>query len=143
MVLRMMADVVKLKPRLVHIMAGTNDIASNTGTITPEQSHDNFRMMVTLAKAHGIHVLLASVPPSGGFPWRPGLEVTAPIRAFNAWLPAYARETGSTWVDYTPVLATPEGAMKPGMAEDGVHPTPAGYHAMESVLLPILKARKA
>ncbi|MEI9926698.1 MAG: GDSL-type esterase/lipase family protein [Sphingomonas sp.] len=141
--LRMMADVVKLKPRLVHIMAGTNDIASNTGTITPEQSHDNFRMMVTLAKAHGIHVLLASVPPSGGFPWRPGLEVTAPIRAFNAWLPAYARETGSTWVDYTPVLATPEGAMKPGMAEDGVHPTPAGYHAMESVLLPILKARKA
>ncbi|MBO9712247.1 GDSL-type esterase/lipase family protein [Sphingomonas sp.] len=143
MVLRMMADVVHLKPRLVHIMAATNDIAGNTGKITLDQSFDNFRMMVTLAKANGIHVLLASTPPADHFPWRPGLETVAPIRAINAWLKGHAKEAGCTWVDYTPVLATPEGAMKPGLASDGVHPTEAGYDAMASVLGPILAAHKA
>ncbi len=143
MVLRMMADVVALKPRYVHIMAGTNDIAGNTGKMTPEQTRDNFRAMTILAKANGIQMILAPVPPSGGFPWRPGLEVVAPIRAHNAWLKAYAHQAGAIWMDYTPVLATPEGAMKPGMAYDGVHPTEAGYDAIESVLVPFLKAHKA
>jgi lysophospholipase L1-like esterase len=143
MVLRMMADVVHLKPRLVHIMAATNDIAGNTGKITPEQSFDNFRMMVTIAKANGIKVLLASTPPAKGFPWRPGLETVAPIRAINAWLKGYAKEAGVTWVDYTPALSGADGAMKPGLASDGVHPTEAGYDAMIAVLEPILRANKA
>lgn len=143
MVLRMMADVVHLEPRLVHIMAGTNDIAGNTGVITPEQSFDNFRMMVTIARANGIKVILASVPPSSGFAWRPGLETVAPIRVINAWLKRHAKETGSIWVDYTPVLADAAGAMKPGLAYDGVHPTEAGYDAMASVLAPVLEAHEA
>jgi lysophospholipase L1-like esterase len=143
MVLRMMADVVHLKPRLVHIMAGTNDIAGNTGVIRPDQSFDNFRMMVTIARAHGIKVLLASTPPADHFPWRPGLETVAPIRAINAWLKGYARESGSTWIDYTPALSDANGAMKPGMAFDGVHPTEQGYDAMIAVLEPVLKANKA
>ena len=143
MVLRMMADVVALKPSYVHIMAGTNDIAGNTGKMTLKQSFDNFRMMTMLAKGSGIEVLLASVPPANGFPWRPGLETVKPIRAINAWLKDYAKSAGATWVDYTPALGTPEGAMKPGLASDGVHPTEAGYDAMATVIEPLLRARNA
>jgi lysophospholipase L1-like esterase len=141
MVLRMMQDVVQLKPRFLHVMAGTNDIAGNTGPITIPQTEDNLRAMALLAKANGIKVLLASVPPAKGFPWRTGLETVAPIREINAWAKGYAKEAGITWVDYTPALAEADGAMKPGMASDGVHPTEAGYAAMESVLEPLLKAR--
>ena len=143
MVLRMMADVVALKPRYLHIMAGTNDIAGNTGKMTLPQTYDNLRMMTELAKANGIQVLLASVPPANGFPWRPGMETVAPIRAINAWAKGYAKRAGATWVDYTPVLGTPDGAMKPGLASDGVHPTVAGYDAMATVIEPLLRAHKA
>lgn len=143
MVLRMMADVIALKPRYVHIMAATNDIAGNTGKITIPQTCDNFRMMTELAQKNRIAVLLACVPPADHFPWRPGLETVQPIREINAWLKAYAKRAGATWVDYTSVLADAKGAMKPGMAFDGVHPTEQGYDAMESVLNPLLKARRA
>jgi lysophospholipase L1-like esterase len=143
MVLRMMADVIALKPRLLHIMAGTNDIAGNTGPMTVPQSCDNLRMMTELAQANGIRVLLASVPPAGNFPWHPGMETVRPIRAINAWLAGYAGRANASWIDYTPVLADAQGAMKPGMAYDGVHPTEAGYAAMEQVLAPILKAHQA
>ncbi|RIA43722.1 lysophospholipase L1-like esterase [Hephaestia caeni] len=138
MVLRMMADVVHLKPKAVHIMAGTNDIAGNTGPMTPAQSQDNLVMMTEIARASGIDVLLASIPPSDGFPWRPGLAVTDKIRSLNTWIADYARRAGATFVDYTPALATPEGAMKPGTASDGVHPTAQGYAVMESVLMPMI-----
>lgn len=141
MVLRMMADVVAHRPRYVHIMAGTNDIAGNTGPMTPAQTHDNLAMMVMIAKSAGIGVLLASVPPADGFPWKPGLPTVAPIRAINAWAKDYAANNRITFVDYTPALATPGGAMRPGFADDGVHPTPAGYAAMEQVLTPILRAK--
>src|SRR3546814_20231737 len=80
MVLRMMADVVHLKPKAVHIMAGTNDIAGNTGPMTPAQSQDNLVLMPEIARASGIAVLLASIPPSDGFPSRPGHAVTDTIR---------------------------------------------------------------
>jgi lysophospholipase L1-like esterase len=143
MVLRMMADVIELKPRYVHIMAGTNDIAGNTGKMTLKQSFDNFRMMTMLAKANGIRVLLASVPPANGFPWRAGLETVKPIRAINTWLKNYAKEASVTWIDYTPVLSDAAGGMKPGLASDGVHPTAAGYDAMATVIEPFLSAHKA
>jgi lysophospholipase L1-like esterase len=141
MVLRMMADVVAHRPKFVHIMAGTNDIAGNTGPMTPAQTHGNLAMMVMIARAAGIGVLLASVPPADGFPWKPGLPTVAPIRAINAWIRDYAAKNRVTFVDYTPALATPAGAMRPGFANDGVHPTPAGYAAMEQVLTPILRAK--
>lgn len=139
MVLRMMADVIDLKPRVIHIMAGTNDIAGNTGPMTLKQSADNFTMMVQLAQANRIKVLLASVPPAKGFPWRKGLETVTPIRAMNAWLRGFAPKVGATWIDYTPALADAEGAMLPGLANDGVHPTEAGYSKMEAVLEPHLR----
>ena len=132
-------DVVALKPKVLHLMAGTNDIAGNTGPMTIAQTQDNLLAMAQLARANHIRVLLASVPPAANFPWRPGLETVAPIRAINNWLARTAPALGATFVDYTPVLATPEGGMKPGLAYDGVHPTAAGYDAMAGVLEPVLK----
>jgi lysophospholipase L1-like esterase len=142
MVLRMMQDVIQLKPRFVHVMAGTNDIAGNTGPMTVTQTEDNLRMIAMLAKGAGIQVLIACVPPAKGFPWRPGLETVKPIREINHWSATHAKGMGVTWIDYTPVLADADGAMKPGMAYDGVHPTEAGYDAMVTVIEPFLKARK-
>jgi len=142
MVLRMMQDVIQLRPRFLHVMAGTNDIAGNTGPMTIAQTEDNLRAIAMLAKGAGIQVLLACVPPAKGFPWRPGLETVKPIREINAWAASNAKAMGVTWIDYTPVLADASGAMKPGMASDGVHPTEAGYDAMATVIEPFLKARK-
>ena len=138
MVLRMMSDVVDLKPKIVHIMAGTNDIAGNTGPMTPEMTQNNIRAMSDIARWNAIKVLLASIPPAASFPWRPGLETKRPIAAMNEWLKFFARESGATWVDYRPVLDDSSGAMKPGLASDGVHPTEAGYDAMARVIDPIL-----
>ncbi|MEH3038079.1 MAG: GDSL-type esterase/lipase family protein [Sphingomonas adhaesiva] len=138
MLCRMMADVVALKPKVMHLMAGTNDIAGNTGPMTVAQTQDNLTAMVQLARANGIRVLVASVPPAANFPWRPGLDVLTPIRTINAWLRRSAPAMGATFVDYTPALADAAGAMKPGLASDGVHPTAEGYDAMARVLSPVL-----
>lgn len=140
MLLRMMQDVIALRPRAVHIMAGTNDIAGNTGPMTAQMTRDNLDAMATLAHAHHIRVLIASIPPAANFPWRPGLETKGPIAAHNLWLRDYARRHDHVWVDYHPVLAGPDGGMREGLAVDGVHPTIAGYAAMNGVLLPILAA---
>lgn len=142
MVLRMMQDVIQLKPRFLHVMAGTNDIAGNTGPMTIAQTEDNLRMIAMVAKGAGIQVLIASVPPARNFPWKPGVETVKPIREINQWTAAHAKAMGVTWIDYTPVLADADGGMKPGMAYDGVHPTEAGYDAMATVIEPFLKARK-
>ena len=138
MVLRMVPDVIDLRPRGVHIMGGTNDIAGNTGPMTQEMTRDNIRAMTALAQHHGLKVILASIPPAASFPWRPGLETVRPIRELNAWLQSFAKASGATWIDYHRALATPQGAMRPGMAFDGVHPTEAGYDAMAAVAEPVL-----
>lgn len=138
MVLRMMADVIALKPRAVHIMAGTNDIAGNTGPMTAAMTHDNLAAMATLARANGIAVLLGAVPPAANYPWRPGLDTVTPIIAVNRWLANYAAQHGATFVDYHTALQDGAGGMRPGLAYDGVHPTEAGYATMEQVLVPVL-----
>ena len=138
MLVRTMADVVALRPRALHLMAGTNDIAGNTGPMTQADTRNNLTAICQIARANGITVLLASVPPAANFPWRPGLDTVTPIRAINAWLRDHARPLGARFVDYTPALATADGAMKPGYATDGVHPTEAGYDAMAGILQPIL-----
>ncbi|MDP1028087.1 GDSL-type esterase/lipase family protein [Sphingomonas sp. KR1UV-12] len=142
MLVRTMPDVVALRPRVLHLMGGTNDVAGNTGPMTGLDTAGNLTAICQVARANGIAVLLASVPPASGFPWRPGLDPVAPIRAINAWAREHARALGVRFVDYTPVLATPDGAMKPGLAYDGVHPTEGGYDAMASVLEPILRAMR-
>jgi lysophospholipase L1-like esterase len=134
-----MSDVVALKPRAVHIMGGTNDIAGNTGPMTAQMSEDNVRAMTDIAQRHGVKVLIASVPPAGSFPWAPKIETREAIAELNRRLQHVAQETGATWVDYRPVLDDGSGAMKPGLAYDGVHPTDAGYDAMATVIEPVLR----
>ncbi len=138
MVLRMMADVVALKPHIVHIMAGTNDIAGNTGPMTSQQTIDNVDMMTAIARAHDIDVLIGSIPPAAKFPWRPGLETVQSIASLNRALAALARARDVIFVDYTDILSDSSGGMKAGFAYDGVHPDSAGYSAMESLLEPVI-----
>jgi len=133
MLVRFRQDVIDLQPVVVQIMAGTNDIASNTGPMTIDETEANFRTMTELAQAHGIRVILASIPPADRFPWRPGLDVTPRIAAINAWLKRYAAETGSTYADYWSALQDGQGAMRAGLSSDHVHPTDAGYDVMEPV----------
>lgn len=132
MLLRFRQDVIDLHPAVVQIMGGTNDIAGNTGPMTPQQTQDNIKSMVELAQAHGVRVILASIPPAAGFPWRPGLETAHKIIAMNAWLKAYAATVGATYADYWSALRQGNG-MRPDLTRDGVHPNGAGYAAMAPV----------
>ncbi|NKJ42958.1 MULTISPECIES: SGNH/GDSL hydrolase family protein [unclassified Novosphingobium] len=131
--LRFYQDVVRLRPRVVHIMCGTNDVAGNTGPTSPEEYAANVLAMVDLAKANGIAVVLGSVLPAGGFNWRSEMKPAAQIATLNAWLKDLARARGLAYADYYSAMATPEGAMKPGLSSDGVHPNAAGYAVMEPI----------
>ena len=133
MLLRFRQDVIALKPRAVHIMAGTNDIAGNTGAVSIETVKGNIETMAELAQAHGIKVMLASIPPAAAFPWSPDKRPAPQIAALNTWLRGYARAHGYRYVDYHAAMTTPAGGMKPGLATDGVHPTPAGYAVMRPI----------
>ena len=140
MLVRFRRDVIDLHPQAVHIMAGTNDIAGNTGAATMATVQGNIASMAELARAHGIKVILASIPPAAAFPWSPDKKPVPQIAAMNAWLRGYARANGFTYVDYHAALTTPEGGMKPGLASDGVHPTPAGYAVMRPLALAAIAA---
>ena len=114
-------------------MAGTNDVAENTGPFDPEATKNNLMSMVELARMHRIRIVLATIPPAAAFPWRAVSDAVAKIRALNGWIASYARLNGFAFADYTAVLDDGSGSMKPGLALDGVHPTGAGYLAMEPV----------
>ncbi len=130
MLVRFQQDVVALKPAAVLILAGTNDIAGNTGLSTLPMIEDNFRSMVAIAKANGIHVVLASVLPASDYPWRKGLHPADKVRDLNAWIKSYAAQNGCVYLDYYTALTDKNGGMKPGTSKDGIHPTPAGYAIM-------------
>ena len=130
MVVRFHQDVVNLHPRAVVILAGTNDVAGNTGPMTPEMTEDNLRAMVEMARANGIKVVMTSILPAGDFPWKRGMEPAGKIRLLNTWLEAYCKSEGIVYVDYYASLADESGAMKPGLSMDGVHPNAAGYAIM-------------
>ena len=135
MLIRFRNDVIALKPLAVHIMAGTNDIAGNTGAATIETVQGNIESMAELARAHGIKVLLGSIPPARIFKWSPKLTPAPRIIAFNAWLKSYARANGFTYVDYHGAMAEADSGMKPGLSSDEVHPTKAGYAVMRASAL--------
>jgi lysophospholipase L1-like esterase len=130
MVVRFRQDVIDLHPAAVVILAGTNDIAGNTGPMTPEMTEDNFRSMADLAHANGIEVILASITPAFDYPWRRGLEPAPKIRAINEWLKGYCERHGYTYLDYYTSLTDDKGGMKPGISFDGVHPNAQGYAIM-------------
>ncbi|HEY5253036.1 MAG TPA: SGNH/GDSL hydrolase family protein [Acidobacteriaceae bacterium] len=130
MVVRFRQDVIDLHPAAVLILAGTNDVAGNTGPMTPEMTEDNFRSMADLAHANGIKVILASITPAFDYPWKRGMEPAPKIRAINAWLKDYCEQHGYTYLDYFTSLTDSEGGMKPGISFDGVHPNEKGYAIM-------------
>lgn len=140
LLVRFMADVVALKPRVVHLMIGTNDIAGNTGPTTPEAWKNNVRAMVELARAHDIRVILGSIPPADHMSWRPDLRPAGQIAELNAWLKAFATERGLVYADYHAAMAGPAGEMRAEFTQDGVHPIAAGYAAMEPVTRAALAA---
>ena len=113
-------------------MGGTNDIAENTGPETIEAMFRYIVSMAELARANGIKVVLASVPPTSDFPWHRGLQPAPKIRTLNSKLRAYAARRGIPYADYWSALAAPDGGMKPQYSEDGVHLNAAGYEAIRS-----------
>ncbi|HWL39715.1 MAG TPA: SGNH/GDSL hydrolase family protein [Gemmatimonadaceae bacterium] len=130
MLVRFRQDVIALKPKVVVILAGTNDIAGNTGASTLEMIQDNLASMVDLAKSNGIRVVLSSVLPVYDYPWRPGLGPAGKIAVLNRWLANYARERGVTYIDYHSAMADGRGGMRIELGPDGVHPNEAGYRVM-------------
>lgn len=130
MLLRFRQDVIALHPAVVVILAGTNDIAGNTGPASQAMIEDNLHSMVELAQAHGIKVVLSSVLPVSAYPWRPGLQPAASVRALNAALKRYAEQQRLVYLDYHAALGNADGGLDTALAEDGVHPTPAGYAKM-------------
>jgi lysophospholipase L1-like esterase len=141
MLLRMRADVINLKPRVVVILAGTNDISGNAGPMTPEGIEGNLASIAELARANNIKVVLASLLPVGDDKKDPAgkpivrskdrpLET---VRALNQWIADYARKGHHVFLDYYSALADGSGAFKPALNYDGLHPNAAGY----AVLAPL------
>lgn len=130
MLLRLRQDVIDLKPAVVVILAGTNDIAGNTGPATLEMIQDNLASMAELARANGIQVVLASVLPASDYPWKPGLDPAPKIRALNAWIQRYARASGAVYLDEYTALDDGAGGLSRQVSADGVHPNAAGYAIM-------------
>lgn len=134
MLLRFRQDVVSLRPRAVVILAGTNDIAGNTGPMTLEMIESNLASMAEIARANGIHVVFSSVLPVHNytskaaifFPLRP----PAKIEALNQWLKNYCAAHGDIYLDYYAAMVNGGGFLKREFAEDGLHPNDAGYAVM-------------
>ena len=131
MVARFYHDVIALNPRVVHIMTGTNDIGGATGPITEDEYIGYVRAMIDMARANGIEVVLAAMPPMTMLLPRPDFDVKPWVRSMNARLKQTATEYGITFVDYYTPLADEAGAFDTAYANDGVHPTRAGYAVME------------
>ncbi|WP_054106684.1 GDSL-type esterase/lipase family protein [Novosphingobium sp. AAP83] len=130
---RFYQDVVRLRPKVVHIMVGTNDVAGNTGPSSPEMYTNHIAAMVDLARANGIAVVIGSILPAAKFPWRPNLTPAPQVVALNTWLKDYAKARGAAFADYHKALVNAEGGINPDLAPDGIHPNAKGYALMEPI----------
>jgi len=136
MLVRFRPDVIALDPKVVVILAGTNDIAGNTGPMTDEEIEANLASMSELAHAHGIKVVLASITPTSAYHTRPGAipqttqRPLARIRALNEWIRTYASENGAVYLDYFSSMVDATGLMKTDLTRDDLHPNAAGYAVM-------------
>jgi len=141
MLLRFTPDVLALRPRAVHILAGTNDVAENGGTYDPGLTQDNLTAMASLANSAGMKVFIGSVPPARDVYWRKSVgDPTERILALNAWIAGFCRSQGHGYIDYWPVLADANKGLKAELGLDPVHPNRAGYLAMGPVALKALGA---
>ncbi|WP_245327606.1 SGNH/GDSL hydrolase family protein [Hymenobacter fodinae] len=134
MLLRFRQDVLELQPKVVAILAGTNDVAENTGPYDPHATLNNIKSMVELARANKVRVVLCSVLPAAEFGWRKGLNPAPKIVALNAMIKEYARQNKLVYLDYHTPMADERMGLKAAYGEDGVHPNLAGYRVMEPLL---------
>jgi len=139
MLVRFRQDVIALKPTVVVILGGTNDIAGNTGPSTLEMIEDNLRSMTELAKANGIRVVLVSVLPAADYPWKRGMDPAPKIIALNAWIKQYAASAGAVFLDLHTPMSDGRGGMRPELSGDGVHPNAAGYALMAKLTQPAIE----
>ena len=134
MLIRFRQDVVDLNPKVVVILAGTNDIAGNTGPSTLEMIEDNIHSMTEIAQANGIVVVLCSVLPVYDYPWRTGLEPAPKIIELNRRIKEYAKKNGAIYCDYFTALADERNGLPKELSGDGVHPNKAGYAIMQPIV---------
>lgn len=162
MLVRMYPDVIDLKPAVMVVLAGTNDIARNNGPVTLTMIEQNIMAMTELAQLHGIKVLLSSVMPISDYPYLrqqgappapvvPGGRGAPPrqkmtdgrppsdILKLNAWLKDYAAKVNATYVDYFHAMVDDRGWLRDGISADGLHPNAEGYRIMTSVLAAALQ----
>lgn len=141
MLVRFRADVIALHPRVVVILAGTNDLAGNTGPMTLEAIEDNLVSMCELARANRIRVVLASILPVHDYKIRdekPIIRTTQrppeKIRALNAWMKRYVAENNLTYLDYHSAMIDEKGFLKDELSNDGLHPNEKGYAVMSPLV---------
>jgi len=139
MLLRFRADVIELKPKAVVILAGTNDIAQNTGPMTLGQILDNLKSMCELARTNKIKVILSSVLPAADYSWKPGLSPDKKIPELNDMIKAYAKSNGITYLDYFSAMVNNNNGLKDVLTYDGVHPNKNGYLVMEPLVKEAIK----
>jgi len=136
MLVRFRPDVIDLKPKVVVILAGTNDIAGNTGPMTNEEIEGNLETMSELAHAHGIRVVLASLLPTSAYHTAAGavpqttLRPMARINALNAWIKSYTSSHGHVYLDYFSPMVDGTGVLREELSADDLHPNAQGYAVM-------------
>jgi len=134
MLVRFRQDVIDLKPKAVIVLAGTNDIAGNTGPVSLEEIEANYTTLAELARLHNIRLIYSSVLPVHEYTERAGdmFNQRSPdkIRALNTWLKDYCDKNGCIYLDYFNAMVDDKGFLKKDLADDGLHPNPAGYKIM-------------
>ena len=130
MLIRFRPDVIDLKPKVVIILAGINDIAENTGPSTVKMVSDNIISMAELAKVNGIDVIISSILPAKDISWRPRVNPQSKISAVNKIIEQYAKENGMIYLDYYSSMVDKNNGLKTHYGSDSVHPNKKGYKIM-------------
>lgn len=143
LLLRFRKDVLELKPSIVVINIGTNDIAENTGKFNPQYTLDNIMSMAEIAKANGVKVVLSSILPVGQYPWRKDIvNAVQIVDSLNAAIKNYALMHNIPYADYNARMRDKDGALIADLGHDGVHPIEKGYKVMEEIIHPIIESVK-
>jgi lysophospholipase L1-like esterase len=140
MLVRFRADVIDISAAAVVILAGTNDIAGNTGPSSLEMILDNIKSMTEIAQANNVKVILCSVLPAYDYSWRPGLEPNIKIPKLNSMIKDYAEKNKIYYLDYFSALDDGNNGMIPAYTNDGVHLTQEGYQVMEPMIEKAIKS---